>query len=76
MIEGGDALDETALDSGPFGSRHQPRQQVEREDALHAIGLTVDREGDALGDEGEIGGVLSFPPCSSGRPHRRSWMPA
>ena len=61
-IERGDALDEASLDGRPFGGRHQPRQQVERKDALHAFGLAVDREGDALREKGDVGGALAFPP--------------
>ena len=68
MIERRDALNETALHRRPFGSRDQPRQQIERKDALDTFGLAVDREGDALGDEREVGGALAFAPLLERQP--------
>jgi hypothetical protein len=61
-VERGDALDETSLDGRPFGRRHQPWQEIERKDALHTFGLTVDGKGDSLRGKGDVSGALAFPP--------------
>ena len=58
-VEGGDALGEAALDAVPLGGGDQAREQVVGEDALGAFVAAVDGEGDALVEEGEVGGLLA-----------------
>ncbi len=58
-VERGDALREAALDAVPLLRGDQARQQIVREDALGAFFAAVDGEGDALGEEGEIGRLLA-----------------
>ena len=41
----------------PFEARHDARDQVEGEQALGAAAVAVDREGDALQQEREVGQV-------------------
>ena len=50
QVEGGDPLDEAALDVGPLVGRDDAGDQVEREDLVG-----VDREGDALVAEQRVG---------------------
>ena len=59
-VEGGDALDQPALDRVPFGGRDDARQQIVGKDAFGAARVAVDGEGDALVQEGEVGGPLPF----------------
>ena len=58
-IESGDALGESALDAVPLGRGDEAGKQVVGEDALGAFVAAVDGEGDALGEEGEVGGLLA-----------------
>jgi hypothetical protein len=58
-IERGDALGEAALDAVPLLGGDEAGQQVVGEDALGAFVAAVDGEGDALGEEGEVGGLLA-----------------
>ena len=58
-IERGDALREAALDAVPLLRRDEARQQVVGEDALGALVAAVDGEGDALGEEREVGRLLA-----------------
>ena len=50
-IQRGDALDEAGLEFFPFGGGDDAGQEVEREDALRALGIAVNVEGDALPQE-------------------------
>ncbi len=45
-IEGGDPLDDPALDMLPFRCREHAWDRVERQDAVDRVGLGIDREGD------------------------------
>ena len=54
QIERGDALRQAALDDVPVTGRHDARQQIVREDALGRLVAAVDREGDALVEEGQV----------------------
>ena len=58
-IERRDALRQAALDAVPLLGRNQPRQQVVGKDALGALVAPVDGEGDALGEERELGRLLA-----------------
>src|SRR5579862_2890151 len=58
MVQGGDALGETALDLVPLGRRDQARQQVIRKDTFRALVAPVDGESDALGKKRKIGRLL------------------
>ncbi len=57
-VQRGDALAQAALDGVPVGPRNDPRHEVERKDALGALLVAVDREGDALVQERAIGHLL------------------
>ena len=57
-VECGNALLETMLDAVPFPRRDDAREQVVRENALGALIAAVDGEGDALVQEGKVGGLL------------------
>ena len=46
----------------PLGAGDDARQQVVGKDALGAFVVAVDREGDALVQEGAVGGLLAVPP--------------
>jgi len=48
-VERGDALDEAGLELGPFGARDDAGNEVERENALGALRIVIDREGDHRG---------------------------
>ena len=58
-VEGGDALGEAALDAVPLLGGDEAGEQVVGEDALGAFIAAVDGEGDALGEEGEVGRLLA-----------------
>src|SRR5205085_6145515 len=57
-VERVDALLEAALDVVPLGGADDARDQVEGEDALGALIVAVDVEGDAELQEEPFGGVL------------------
>ena len=61
QVERRDALRQPALDHLPLAGRQDAREQVVREDALRAVLLTVDREGDALVQECEVCRRLPLP---------------
>src|SRR5262249_28781571 len=42
-----DPLDDTALDLSPLRRGDDPRDRVERQDAVNGIAVRIDREGDA-----------------------------
>ena len=48
------ALNQTGLHRRPLFASHRPRNEVERENLLHAAPIRVDREGDALVDEHQV----------------------
>ena len=58
-VERRDALDESCLENVPFRGRDDARNDVERNQALGAGILAVDREGDADAMEGALG-FLAF----------------
>jgi len=58
-VQRGDALGEPALDAIPLLRRDEARQQVIGEDALSAFVASVNGESDALGEKGEVGGLLA-----------------
>ena len=58
-VERRDTLDQPALHRLPFRGGDDARQQVVGEDAFGAPRVAVDGEGDALVEEGEIGGLLA-----------------
>jgi hypothetical protein len=66
-VERGDALGEAALDPVPLGGGDQARQKIVREDALGAFVAAVDGEGDALGEEREVGRLLAALQLFSGQ---------
>ena len=68
MIERGDALGEAALDAVPFGRGDEAGQQVVGKDALRAFVASVDGESDALGEEGQVGGLLAALEFIVGKP--------
>ena len=49
------ALRQAALDALPFRVRKDARDQIEGKQALGAAAVAVDREGDALEQEGKVG---------------------
>ena len=53
-VEGAEPLLETALDHLPLVGRHDPGHEVEREDAVGAGIVAVDREPDALREEERV----------------------
>ena len=55
QIERVDALGQALLQELPFGSRHDARDDVERDQALGGVGLAVNGEGDADAAEDEFG---------------------
>ena len=59
-VERGDALGQAAFEQFPFVGRDDARDQVEGEDALGALGVAVDVEGDALAQEGEVDGFAAI----------------
>jgi len=67
-VDGDQALRQAALQRVPLARRHNPRQQVKREDPLGALLVAVDREGDALGQKGAIG--LDLPAAEIVERHR------
>ena len=58
QVERGDALRQAAFDGLPLGAGDDARQQVVREDAFGALVAAVDREGDALVQKRDVGGLL------------------
>ncbi len=58
-IESGDALGEAALDAIPLLRGDEARQQVVGKDPLGSFFPAVDGEGDALGEEGQLGRLLA-----------------
>ncbi len=65
-------LDEAGLDFGPFGRGDDAGHQVERKDALGALLVTVDGEGDALAEEGGVDGDAAASNSSLSRLWKRS----
>src|SRR6185295_12713304 len=59
VIQRGDALNQSKLDSGPFRAGNDARKQVMREDPLSALFAAIDSEGDALMEERQIGRLLA-----------------
>ncbi len=55
QVQRPDALLEPALDPVPFGGGDQPRDRVERDDALDALLAAVDGERDALLAHRQVG---------------------
>jgi hypothetical protein len=53
-VQGGYPLDQAGLDAAPFGGGDDAGDEVEGEDAFGALGVVVDREGDAAAEEGGI----------------------
>ena len=51
QVDRGQPLRQPALERLPLGGRDDARQQVVGKDALGALVVAVDREGDALGEE-------------------------
>ena len=68
-IQRDDALAEAAIHAFPFGEGEDARDEVEREEALGALAVAVDGEGDALQQEGEVGELAAF--FKLRRNHRR-----
>ena len=60
QVQRGDALGQAALEHVPLGGGDDPGNQVVGEDPLGALAAAVDGEGDALVQEGEIGGRLAL----------------
>ena len=56
VVERADALSDAARDARPIGGGDDARDQVEREDALRAARVGVDREGDAALQEDRVDG--------------------
>ncbi len=67
QVEGEQALRQAALDDAPLGAGDDARQDVVGEDPLGAFVVAVDREGDALVQEGTVGGLLAVPPLGGGQ---------
>ena len=59
QVEGGDALGQSPFELLPLRAGDDARQQIVRKDALGAAAVAVDREGDALVEEGAIGDLLA-----------------
>ena len=53
-VQRGDALDEAVLEALPLRGGNDAGDEIEREDALEPVFLSVDREGDALAAQGEL----------------------
>ena len=60
QVERGDALGQPLFDRAPFGRGEDARHQVVGEDPLGALLLAVDREGDALVQERQLGRLLEI----------------
>jgi hypothetical protein len=58
-IEGSEALGESLFDFGPLADRDDAREKIVGKDALCAFLAPVNGEGDALVEEGEVGGLLA-----------------
>jgi hypothetical protein len=54
QVQGGDALDQAGLDVFPLAGGDHPWERIEREDALGAFLVAVDRERDALLKEEQL----------------------
>ena len=67
QVERGNALGQSAFDAAPFRAGDQAGQQVIGKDALRPLLPAVDREGDALVQKGEVGGVLAPPDFVGGQ---------
>ena len=52
-IERGDTLDQAAFQMLPFAGRDDAGNQVEGKNPLHALGVTIDIEGDALAEKSQ-----------------------
>jgi hypothetical protein len=60
QVDRGQTLREAALERAPLRRRDDARQQVERKDALGALLVAVDGEGDALGQKRLVGFHLTL----------------
>ena len=60
MIQRLDALVQPFLDSGPVGRRNNARQTVDRKYPFGRLGFAIDRESDALVEEGVLAGTLAL----------------
>jgi hypothetical protein len=60
VVEGRDPLGQPAFEHLPLGARDDARDQVEGEDALNALFLPVDREGDALIQKRRVCGAAAL----------------
>src|SRR5207237_1390624 len=54
-----DALDQPLAEPGPFLLEENARDDIERNDALSGVAVTIDRKGDAELTEGGFGGLLA-----------------
>ena len=61
QIDGRQTLRESAFERVPLAARDDPREQIEREDPLGALIVSVDGEGDALREERAVGFELTLP---------------
>ncbi len=59
-VQGGDALRQSLLDLAPFIGRDDPWKKVIGKDALGSLLVAVNRESDALMQEGQVGGHLAL----------------
>ena len=59
QIERGNALGQAALDEAPFRAGNQAGQEIVRKDLLGAFFPSINREGDALVQKGQVGGVFA-----------------
>lgn len=55
-IQCGDSLDQAGFELGPFLARDDPRNEIERENALGALGVVVDGKRHASAQKREIDG--------------------
>ena len=61
QVQRADALFQAAFEQGPFVGRDDARDQVEGKNFLRAAVIVVDRERDALRQEGRVGeGTLAL----------------
>ena len=61
QVDRGQPLRQAAIERAPLGGGDDARQQVERKDALGALFVAVDGEGDALRQKGLVGLDLAQP---------------
>ena len=59
QVQRRDALGEAFFDPCPLRARDDARQQIVGKDALRAFVATIHREGDALVQEAQVGGLLA-----------------